>query len=155
MTTKKLSRLAIFIALSFVLSTVIVFPNMAPAQHMMNVVGSMVLGPVYNAIAAFVSGLFRMALSGRAFIATSGWVGALLSGLAYKHTKNIFWTGLSEVVGSGILSAFVYYFPMKFIYGLDLPNPGYYIPFFLPSALVGAIIGMVLLAGLRKIDSFD
>ncbi|UUX34778.1 energy coupling factor transporter S component ThiW [Fundicoccus culcitae] len=141
MKTRKMTLLALFVAMSFVLSTILVFPNMAPAQHMMNVIGAVLLGPWYNALAAFLSGGLRMLLSGRTFIATSGWVGALLAGFVYKRTKNYLLTTLAEIFGSGILSAVIYYFPMEFILGLDLPHAFYYIPFFLPSAILGAIAG--------------
>lgn len=144
MKLKKLVLTGVFIALSFVLSSVIVFPNMAPIQHLMNVLGAVFLGPYYNAFSAFASGGLRMVLSGRSFIATSGWIGALLSGLIYKHTQSKFWTAIAEMIGSGVISAIVYYFPMAGIFGLDLPNVWYFVPFFLPSATIGAIMGYVI-----------
>lgn len=139
--TRKITQLGLFVALSFVLSTVLVFPNMAPAQHMMNVLGAVVLGPWYNALSAFLSGGLRMLVSGRTFIATSGWIGALLAGVVYKKTNNYLLTALTEMIGSGIISAIVYFYPMRYLLNLDIDNPFYYVTFFLPSAMVGAVLG--------------
>lgn len=147
---QKVILTALFIALSFVLSTVIVFPNMAPIQHVMNVLGAVFLGPWYNALSAFLSGGLRMVMGGRPFIATSGWVGALLSGLVYHKTQNKTLTVITEIVGSGILSAILYYFPMKWGFGMTLPNAFYFVPFFFPSAGVGAILGGFVLQLLEK-----
>ena len=39
---------------------------------------------------------------------------------------------------------------MKYLYGLDLGSPFYYIPFFLPSTIVGASIGILVLLSLKR-----
>lgn len=150
MKLRKWTFLGMFIALSFVLSTVIVFSNMAPAQHMMNVIGAVMLGPGYNALAAFLSGGLRMMLSGRPLVATSGWIGAFLSGLVYRKTHCLWLTVVTEMIGSGMIAAVLYYYPMTAFVGADLPSPLFYIPFFLPSAIVGAIIGGIVQHLLRK-----
>lgn len=78
----------ILIALGFVLSTVIVFPNMAPFQHMINVLAAVLVGPFYGTAVALMIGLLRMGM-GRSINAVIGGVfGAFLSGFLYQKTKN-------------------------------------------------------------------
>lgn len=152
---RKLIMTAIFIALSFTLSTFVVFPNMAPFQHFMNVLGAAFLGPFYNTLAALVTGGLRM-MMGRPILAiTGGVVGAFLSGLLYKFTEKELWAFAGESVGTGIISALISYPIMKYIYGLDLGKFYYYIPFFLPSALVGALMGVLVLNRLKKFHIVD
>ena len=39
---------------------------------------------------------------------------------------------------------------MKMFYGLDAQSPFYYIPFYTPSAIVGAAMGVVVVLILKK-----
>lgn len=39
---------------------------------------------------------------------------------------------------------------MKMFYGLDAQSPFYYIPFYTPSAVVGAAMGVAILVILKK-----
>ena len=41
---------------------------------------------------------------------------------------------------------------MKMFYGLDAQSPFYYIPFYTPSAIVGALMGVAVLLILQKTD---
>ena len=52
-------------------------------------------------------------------------------------------------VGSGKSSLF------KTFYGLDAQSPFYYVPFYTPSAAVGAALGVAVLAGLKKAGVFE
>lgn len=145
-----LTATAILCALSVTLSTLVVFPNMAPFQHAINVIGAVILGPWYNFLCALLTGLIRMG-TGRPITSVIGAVvGALLSGLAYKKTASLPATWVGEVFGTGILSAILSYPFMKYLYGLDLGSPFYYIPFFVPSTVVGASIGILALLSLKR-----
>ena len=45
----------------------------------------------------------------------------------------------------------MYSYPlMKMFYGLDAQSPFYYIPFYTPSAVVGAAMGVAILVILKK-----
>ncbi len=146
----KLIVTALFAGMGFVLSTMVVFPQMAPFQHFMNVLAAVLLGPWYGLIQALLTGLMRM-MTGRTILAVvGGIVGAFLSGIGYKMTEKIGAAFLGEVVGTGIISAMIAYPLMKYLFGVALPNPFYYIPFFLPSSLIGSFMGTLVLGVLQR-----
>ena len=68
----------------------------------------------------------------------------------YKKTKNIYLVWIGEVIGTGFFGAMSSYPLMKMFYGLDAQSPFYYIPFYTPSAIVGAAMGVVVVLILKK-----
>ena len=90
-------------------------------------------------------------LSGRTVQAVTGAIyGPILGGLIYKKTKNIYLVWIGEVIGTGFFGAMSSYPLMKMFYGLDAQSPFYYIPFYTPSAVVGAAMGVAILVILKK-----
>lgn len=90
-------------------------------------------------------------LSGRTIQAVTGAIyGPILGGLIYKKTKNIYLVWIGEVIGTGFFGAMSSYPLMKMFYGLDAQSPFYYIPFYTPSAVVGAAMGVAILVILKK-----
>ena len=69
--------------------------------------------------------------------------GPVLGGLIYRKTKNVYLVFVGEVFGTGVIGACASYPLMKMFYGLDAQSPFYYIPFYTPSAIVGAAMGVV------------
>lgn len=57
---------------------------------------------------------------------------------------------LGEVIGTGFFGAIASYPLMKWFYGLDAGSPYYYIPFYTPSAVMGAAMGVAVLLILRR-----
>ena len=53
-------------------------------------------------------------------------------------------------MGTGFFGAMSSYPLMKMFYGLDAQSPFYYIPFYTPSAVVGAAMGVAILVILKK-----
>lgn len=150
--TKKLIFIALLSCISYVLSTFVYFPRMAPFQHMMNVIAGVMLGPAGGFASAFLTGIMRMLLGGRTIQALIGAiVGAFLSGLAYKLTKKTYMAVAGEVVGTGILSALLVYPFMVQFYGLNPSTPFWiFIPSYLPSSLMGACLGFAIIKMLKK-----
>lgn len=149
-TIYKLTVSAILIALGFVLSTLVVFPNMAPFQHMINVLAAVLVGPFYGTAISLIIGLMRMGM-GRTINAVIGGVfGAFLSGFLYRKTNNIFGALIGEIMGTGIISAIVAYYVSKWVLGVDLGHFYYFIPFFLPSCAVGAVLGTIIAPQIEK-----
>ena len=147
---RKMVITAMLACLAFVLNTFVYFPAMAPFQHFVNVIAAVFLGPWYGCAAAFLCGVLRM-LSGRTIQAIAGAVfGPILGGLLYEKTRNIYLTFVGEVVGTGFVGAMVSYPLMKWLYGLDAQSPFYYIPYYTPSALVGAGMGVAVLLILKR-----
>lgn len=148
--TKMLVLTAMFACLAFVLNTFVYFPSMAPFQHFINVLSAVILGPWYGCGSAFICGIMRM-MSGRTIQAVTGAIfGPILAGLIYKKTKNIYLVFIGEVIGTGLFGAMASYPLMRLFYGLDVQSPFYYIPFYTPSAIVGAAMGVAVLLILKR-----
>ena len=62
---------------------------------------------------------------------------------------------MGEIVGTGLLGALASYPLMKWFYALDVQNPLYYIPFYTPSAVVGGIMGVMVLIVLKRAKVLD
>lgn len=148
--TKKMVLTAMFSCLAFVLNTFVYFPAMAPFQHFVDVLAAVFLGPWYGFAAALICGILRM-LSGRTIQAIAGAVfGPILGGLFYRKTGNIWLVFAGEVIGTGFFGAMASYPLMKWFYGLDTQSPFYYIPYYTPSAIVGAGMGIAVLLILKR-----
>ena len=148
--TKKMVLTAMLACLAFVLNTYVYFPSMAPFQHFVDVIAAVLLGPWYACAAAFLCGIMRM-MSGRTIQAVTGAIfGPVLGGLIYRKTKNVYLVFVGEVFGTGVIGACASYPLMKMFYGLDAQSPFYYIPFYTPSAVVGAAMGVAILVILKK-----
>lgn len=149
-TTKKMALTAMLACLAFVLNTFVYFPAMAPFQHFVDVLAAVIVGPWYGFAAALLCGIMRM-MSGRTIQAVTGAIfGPILGGLIYRKTKNVYLVFIGEVFGTGVIGACASYPLMKMFYGLDAQSPFYYIPFYTPSAIVGAAMGVVVVLILKK-----
>ncbi len=148
--TRKMVLTAMLACLAFVLNTFVYFPAMAPFQHFVDVLAAVLLGPWYGCAAAFLCGCMRM-ISGRTIQAITGAVfGPVLGGLLWQKTHNIYLVFLGEVVGTGFCGAMASYPLMKWFYGLDAQSPFYYIPFYTPAAVVGGIMGVMVVLILKR-----
>lgn len=153
--TKKMVLTAMLAGLAFVLNTFVYFPAMAPFQHFVDVIAAVLLGPWYACGAAFLCGVLRM-MSGRTIQAIAGAVfGPILGGLLWRKTKNIWFVALGEVIGTGILGALTSYPLMKFFYGLDAQEWYYYVPYYTPSAIMGAAMGVAVFFLLKRSKVLD
>ena len=147
---KKMVLCAIFASLAFVLNTFVYFPAMAPFQHFVDVVAAVFLGPWWACLSAFLCGIMRM-MSGRTIQAVTGAIfGPILGGILWKKTKNIYLVCVGEIIGTGLLGALASYPLMKWFYALDAQSPFYYIPYYTPSAVVGAAMGVAVLLILKR-----
>ena len=149
-TTRKLVLTAMFTALAFALNTFVYFPRMAPFQHFVNVMAAVFVGPWYGSAAGFLTGVLRM-LCGRDIGSVIGAMfGPILGGLLYRKFHTFLAAYVGEVIGTGVVSAIVVYPFMKLFYGLDVQHWYYYIPFYTPSAAVGAAMGVAVLLILKR-----
>lgn len=153
---KKQIVTALLACIGYVLNTFVYFPRMAPFQHFINVVAAVFLGPSWSFVCALLIGLLRMILNGSTILAVIGAVvGAFLSGLLYKKFNKLYWAVIGEVIGTGIISAIISYPFMRMFYGLPKTNIFTYVPFFVPSSLMGAMLGLLLLKTLDKTHSLE
>lgn len=148
---KKQVFTALLASMGYVLSTFVSFPRMAPFQHFINVIAAVLLGPFWGFVCALMTGLLRMMLNGSSILAVIGAVvGAFLSGLLYQKFQKLIWAVIGEVIGTGVLSAIISYPFMRIFYGLPETSVFTYVPFFIPSSLMGAVLGYILLKTLDK-----
>lgn len=148
---KKQIFTALLATLGYVLSTFVYFPRMAPFQHLVNVIAAVFLGPFWAFTSVLMTGLMRMTFNGSTILAVIGAVvGAFLAGLLYKIFNKFIWAVIGEVIGTGIISAIMAYPVMRTFYGLPDISIFTYVPFFIPSSLMGAGLGYILLKTLDK-----
>lgn len=148
---KKTCFTAFMACISFVLSTFVSFPFVVPFQHFCNVICAVFVGPVYGFLSALITGLMRMALTGRPITAIIGAViGAFLAGLCYRYSGKMIFAVLGEIVGTGILSAIVSFYAMGFLFDTWQVNWYFYIPLFMPATLIGSFLGYAVLLLTKK-----
>ena len=125
----------------------------SPVQHMVNVLGAVLLGPGYTVGMAFAAALIRNLLGLGSLLAFPGsMIGALLCGVVYWKTKNILSTMVGEVFGTSILGGLCAYPVAIFLMGKsagDIAFYAYIVPFLISTA-VGSIIAGVLVYSLQR-----
>jgi len=125
----------------------------SPVQHMVNILCAVLLDPAYSVGAAFAASLIRNLLGLGSLMAFPGSMfGALVCGLIYAKTKNIFGALIGEVFGTAVLGGLCAYPIAVFFMGqsaADLAFYAYIIPFLISTA-GGAVISAVLIYSLKK-----
>ena len=154
MKTRDVARAVILVAIAVALSWFSIPVGISkcyPVQHMVNVLGAVMLGPVYALGIAFFAGLIRNLLGlGTLLAFPGGMIGALLAGLAYRWLKNIYLAGVGEIIGTGILGSLTSVWIVAPIFmGKSMPVITLMIAFSV-STIGGTIIGIVALKLLRK-----
>ena len=151
MKLRKICFTAFMSCLSFILSTFVSFPFVVPFQHFCNVICAVLAGPFYAFLSALLTGIMRMLLTGRPVTAIIGAViGAFLAGVFYLLSDKMFLAVVGEVIGTGILSAIVSYYVMRYGFGIALDSPFYYIPLFMPACIVGSVLGYLVLLTMKR-----
>lgn len=154
MNTKKLTISALLIAIGTVSAHIIYIPvgvaKCFPVQHIINVLSAVILGPFYAVSNAFVISLLRNILGTGSFLAFPGsMIGALVSSLVFKKTKNSLFTSIGEVFGTGVLGGISAYPVAKIMMGKEVGVFFFVIPFLL-STLGGSIIAFLMLEYMKK-----
>ncbi len=154
--THKLALAGVLCAVAVVGSTLsfMVFGSKcAPVQHVVNVLGGVLLGPWYNLAIAFLASLIRNLLGLGSLLAFPGSMcGALLCGLVYRGTRKILPAVLGEVFGTGVIGGLLAY-PIAIAFmGVVAGNVAFYayiIPFLISTG-VGSMIAGALLLSLQR-----
>lgn len=148
--TRKLILTAMLAGLAFVLNTCVYFPAMAPFQHFVNVLSAALVGPWYGSAAGFLTGVLRMACGRDVGSVTGAMIGPIFGGLLYRKFGTWWSVYIGEVFGTGVVGAMASYPLFRLFYGLDAQSPFYFIPFYIPSAAVGAAMGVAVLLVLKR-----
>lgn len=145
--TRKLALAGILAAIGVIggtLSVPVGFTRCCPTQSVINVIGAIFLGPVYNLCVAFVIALLRNILGTGTIMAFPGSVcGALLAGLLYKYRSRLYMACLGECIGTGIISAILAYPIATLILGRECGVFTYVIPF-MTAAVTGVVLATLI-----------
>jgi len=126
-----------------------------PAQHMVNGVGGVLLGPWYATLVAIVVAIIRNALgTGTIFAFPGGIPGAIIVGVIHKYLWKSDFAAITEPIGTtlGAVISALFVSPLALqlgFTGLTLPLGGF-ILLFLASSVPGSILGLVVLLFTRK-----
>jgi energy-coupling factor transport system ATP-binding protein len=161
METRRIARAIILVAIGVAISPFTSIPigiaKINPAQHFVNVVGAVLLGPWWAAGIALVIGILRNALGTGTLLAfPGGMIGAFFAGLAYRYSRNIYLGALGEIVGTGLLGAMASALIVAPVLMGKTIAVGALIIAFSGSTIAGSIIGVLALnlldrAGLAKL----
>ena len=156
---KKITLTGIFIAIS-VMGSLFSFPVLgskcAPAQHFMNIMGAVFLGPGYALAAAFLSSLIRNMLGLGTLLAFPGSMcGAFLAGVFYRAGKKLPFAYAGEVFGTAVVGGFLAYPIAKLILGNDQAAVFTFVTPFLISTCGGTLLAVVLVGAMKKSGVID
>jgi energy-coupling factor transport system ATP-binding protein len=122
-----------------------------PAQHMINVLAAVMLGPVHAVGIAFAAAVLRNILGlGTLLAFPGGMIGALLAGLLYRYSRNIYLAGLGEIVGTGLLGSMASAWLIGPVLMGKSMAVGTLIAAFSVSTIGGTILGFMVLNLLRR-----
>lgn len=155
---KKLAVAGLLVALGVVCSAFYIPVGAAkcfPIQHMVNVIGAVLLGPGYAVGMAFVTSLIRVMMGTGSLLAFPGsMIGALCCGLLYRYTGKLALAYFGEVFGTGILGALAAFPVATLIMSKQVAVFAYVIPF-LVSTFGGATISFLFISALKKAKALD
>jgi len=156
MQSKDVSKAVILVAMAVALSPFFIPVGISkcfPAQHMINVIAAVILGPVYAVAIALAAAIIRNILGlGTILAFPGGMIGALLAGILYKSTRNIYVAGIGEIFGTGVLGSLVaIYIVGPMLLGKTTAMGALMIAFSV-STIGGSFIGIVALHLLNNGD---
>ncbi len=154
METRKVAYAVILTAIAVALSPffIPVGPTKVyPAQHMVNVLAAVMLGPWYAVVVAFAASVIRNAAgTGTLFAFPGSMIGAFIAGYAYVLTRSMYFAALGEIVGTGVLGALASTLLFAPVFqGRIMDATALVIPF-LASTIAGSIIAILSLHLLQR-----
>ncbi len=158
--TRNVAYAVVLVAIGVALSPYTSFPigiaKVNPTQHFVNILGAVLLGPWWAVIIATVIGVIRNALGVGTLLAfPGGMIGALLAGLLYRTTRNLFMGAGGEVVGTGLIAPVVSALLVAPVFmGKSIPLLAL-IPSFLASTIAGSILGLLALKLLQRAEMIN
>ncbi|WP_141430870.1 energy coupling factor transporter S component ThiW [Bacillus sp. 03113] len=152
----QLALMGVFTAIATFGSTVLWFPagvaKAYPVQHAVNVIAAVLLGPIPAVIIAFATGLLRNLMGTGSLLAfPGGMIGALLAGYIYKKVKRTWGASIGEIIGTGFIAPFVSVPYAQLLMGTKV-GALFFWPPFLVSSVAGAIIGLLLVNRILKMN---
>lgn len=154
MRTRRVAYAVVLTALAVILSPLFIPIGPAkvfPAQHMINLIAAVLLGPWYAVAVAFAASVIRNAAgTGTLFAFPGSTIGAFLAGYIFQGTRNVYLSALGEIIGTGILGALISTLIVApVLMGRVMEATALIVPF-LTSSLAGSIIGLIALTFLQR-----
>ncbi len=158
--TRHVAYAVVLVATGVALAPFTSFPvgiaKINPTQHFVNIVGAVLLGPWWAVGIATGIGVIRNALGVGTLLAfPGGMIGALLAGLIYRATNNIYLGALGEIIGTGFLAAMVSVSIVAPMFMGTTMGMGIMIASFLGSTLIGTVIGVATLNLLVRVGFLE
>lgn len=145
--TYRLAFSGVLIALGVTLSTFYIPVGVSkcfPVQHLINIIGAVVLGPQYALLNAFVISVIRNMTGLGSLLAFPGsMIGALLAGYAYKLSGNHRLAALGEIIGTGLIGGTVATPFAALLMGKETALFFFLMPFII-SSLAGTVMALIL-----------
>jgi energy-coupling factor transport system ATP-binding protein len=158
--TRVVARAIILVAIGVALAPFTSIPigiaKINPAQHFVNVLAGVMLGPWWAAGIALVTGILRNVLGlGTLLAFPGGMIGAFLAGLFYSFSRNIYLAAVGEIVGTGILGAIAGALIVAPVFMGKAMALGALMIAFSGSTLLGAVLGVGAIKFLERAGYSD
>lgn len=157
--TKRIAISAVLVAVTVVLSHFLHFPigptKCQPAQHMINAISGIILGPWYAALIALMVGIIRNAFaSGTIYAFPGGIPGALMVGLIHRYLKRTDYAAFMEPLGTVVIGATLSALLVAPWQGSSYTLSFFWIAF-AASSVPGSALGFIILKALRRAGFVD
>jgi energy coupling factor transporter S component ThiW len=120
-----------------------------PAQHMMNALAGVLLGPWYAAGMALLTGAVRNVLGlGTLYAFPGGIPGALVVGLLYRYVKKVDFVAILEPLGTVVIGASLSAIVLAPLQGQSMTLYFFWVAF-AASSIPGSILGYLVLRTVR------
>ena len=156
--SRKIAATTVLAAAAIVLSP-FSFPigptKIYPAQHMINSISGVLLGPWYAICVAIIAGIIRNALgTGTIFAFPGGIPGALVVGIVHRYIWKKNYAALTESIGTTFGAVISALLVSPIVFNLKLSTVTLsmeaFIIAFLISSIPGSILGFIILMVLSK-----
>lgn len=146
----KLTLTAVFVAAGVASAHLVSIPvgpsRCFPIQSAINILLAVWLGTRASVSGAFLTSLLRNLLGTGSLLAFPGSIfGALLSGLLYRHTQNIYLAALGEILGTGLVGSLIAVPISNALLGSSIIGLYFFVWPFTLSALGGSIVALALI----------
>lgn len=150
--TKKIALAAVLVAVTVVLSPIHFYIGTSkcfPAQHMVNGIAGVLIGPWYAAMMALFTGVIRNMMGiGTLHAFPGGIPGALVVGFVYRYVKKTDLAALAEPLGTVFIGATISALVVAPYLGKAFTIAFWWVAF-AASSIPGSILGYIVLKALR------
>ncbi|UCH56737.1 MAG: energy coupling factor transporter S component ThiW [Candidatus Bathyarchaeota archaeon] len=152
--TKKIAFSAVMVAVTVVLSPFYIplgTTKCFPAQHMVNGILGVLVGPWYAALMALATGVVRNVLNmGTLYAFPGGIPGAVVVGLTHRYVKRTDLAAIAEPLGTVAIGATLSALILAPMQGHPLTMYFFWAAF-AASSIPGSVLGFVILKALRGV----